>query len=92
VLLAGLPVPDRLVGDLVRSLRALGLDGTAETLETARGQGRTVVPLTSGDQKAILDALAGCPYGLSELRAVMLLEHRWRPSPSFVGPVAAPIL
>jgi len=89
VLLAGLPVPDRLVRDLVRSLGALGRDGTAEALETARRHGRTIVRLTRADQEAILAALSGCPYGLSELRAVTLLEHQWRPSPPLADPVPA---
>jgi hypothetical protein len=77
VLLAGLPVPDRLVLDLARSLRALGIVATAETLEDAHAAGRKLVTLTIVDREAILRALADCPYGLTELRAVLLLERKW---------------
>ena len=67
MLLAGLPVPDRLVLDLARSLRALGIDGTAQTLEDAHAAGRKLVTLTIVDREAILRALTDCPYGLTEL-------------------------
>jgi hypothetical protein len=78
VLLAGLPVPDRLVLELAQCLRAEGLNDTAETLEDASDGERSIVALTISDREAILSALEYCPYGLAELRSVLLLEHEWR--------------
>jgi hypothetical protein len=78
VLLAGLDVPDRLVLELAQCLRAQGLDDTAETLEDAYDGERGIVSLTIADREAILGALDDCPYGLSELQGVLLLEHEWR--------------
>ncbi len=77
-MLAGLEDPDRLVLDLARCLRMDGLDDTAETLENAFEDERAIVALTIADRDAILRALAECPYGLSELRGVLLLEHQWQ--------------
>ena len=78
MLLAGLPVPDRLVLKLVQCLRTEGLNDTAEILEGAYDNERGIVALTISDREAILRALEYCPYGLSELRGVLLLEHEWR--------------
>jgi hypothetical protein len=85
MLLAGLRVPDRLVLELARCLRTQGLDDTAEILEHAYDDERAIVALTSSDREAILRALEYCPYGLSELRGVLLLEHEWRPADALVG-------
>ncbi len=76
--LAGLPVPDRLVLQLAQCLRTEGLNDTAEILEDAYDEERDVVALTIADREAIVRALEYCPYGLSELRGVLLLEHEWR--------------
>lgn len=77
-MLAGLPVPDRLVIELARCLRMDGSHDTAATLEDAYANERAIVALTVSDTEAILRALPYCPYGLSELRGVLLLEHEWR--------------
>jgi hypothetical protein len=90
VLLAGLTVPDRLVLDLARCLRLQGLNDTAETLEDAHDDGREMVALTIADREAILHALADCPYGLADLRGVLLLEHEWRVTAGLVSH-AAPV-
>ena len=78
MLLAGLPVPDRLVLELAQCIRTEGLNDTAEILEHAYDEKRNMVALTISDREAILHALEYCPYGLSELRSVLLLEHEWR--------------
>ena len=83
--LAGLEVPERLVLELARCLRAQGLDATAETLESAYDGEQGIVALTILDREAILDALEYCPYGLSELRGVLLLEHEWRVAEGLVS-------
>ena len=76
--LAGLPLPDRLVLELAQCLRTEGLNDTAETLEDAYLSGHDVVALTISDREVILRALDYRPYGLSELRGVLLMEHEWR--------------
>ena len=73
MLLAGLPVPDRLSLDLARILRAQGHNATAATLEYAHETGRRFVALTARDRELILQALADCPFGLAELRDVVRL-------------------
>ena len=78
MLLAGLAVPDRLVLELAQCLRTEGLNDTAEILEDAYDDERAIVALTISDREAILRALEYCPYGLSELRGVLLLEQEWR--------------
>jgi hypothetical protein len=78
MLLVGLPVPDRLVLELAQCLRTEGLNDTAEILEHAYDNKRNMVALTISDREAILRALEYCPYGLSERRVVLLLEHEWR--------------
>jgi hypothetical protein len=78
VFLAGLDVPDRLVLDLARCLRVQGLVDTAETLEDAYDAERDFVSLTLDDREAILHALEDCPYGLADLRGVLMIEHAWR--------------
>jgi hypothetical protein len=76
VLLAGLEVPERLVLELAHCLRTMGCEDTANTLEDAYDGGNGIVSLATADRDAIQRALADCPYGLSELRSVMLLEQR----------------
>jgi hypothetical protein len=85
VLLAGLPVPDRLVLELAQCLRTEGLHDTAETLEDAYDNEGGIVALTISDREAILRALEYCPYGLSELRGVLRLEHEWRMTEGLVS-------
>ena len=71
--------------ELAQCLRMEGLDDTAETLEDAHDDERAIVGLTISDREAILRALAYCPYGLSELQGVLLLEHEWRQSEGIVS-------
>jgi hypothetical protein len=85
VLLAGLEISDRLVVELAQCLRMEGLDDAAETLEDACDDVRGIVALTDADREAILKALSYCPYGLSELRGVLLLEHEWRRTEGLVS-------
>ena len=80
MLLAGLEVPDRLVLDLVRCLRTMGFDDTASTLQDAYDETLGMVALDGADREAIQHALADCPFGLAELRSVMLLEQRRLPA------------
>ncbi len=87
MLLAGLEVPDRLVLDLARCLRGQGLIDTAETLEDAYDEEGGIVALSISDREAILRALEYCPYGLSELREVVLLEHEWRAAEGLLVPL-----
>ena len=86
VLLAGLPVPDRLVLELAQCLRREGIEDTAETLEDACDNERDIVSLTISDREVILRVLEYCPYGLAELRSVLLLEQEWRPAEGLVSP------
>lgn len=85
MLLAGLELPDRLVVELAQCLRMEGLDDTAETLEDGFANERGTVSLTLSDREAILGALEYCPYGLSELRAVLRLEDEWREAQGLVS-------
>ena len=85
MLLAGLQIPDRLVLELAQCLRTDGLNDTAETLEDAYDNERGIVGLTISDREAILRALEQCPYGLSELRGVLLIEHEWRVAEGLVS-------
>lgn len=78
--LAGLDVPDTLVLELARSLRAQGHTDTATTLEDSCHAERQFVPLTGADREAILRALDECSYGLADLRGVLKMEHAWRAS------------
>ena len=61
MLLAGLPVPDRLVLELAQCLRTEGLNDTAEILEDAYDDERGIVALTISDREAILRALGLLP-------------------------------
>jgi hypothetical protein len=54
VLLAGLPVPERLVLELAQCLRTEGLNDAAEILEEAYDDGDCIVALTISDREAIL--------------------------------------
>jgi hypothetical protein len=79
LLLGRLEVPERLVLELSRCLRAEGLYDTADTLEDACDRGHGI------DREATLGALEYCPYGLSELRGVLLLGQKWRVAAGLVS-------
>ena len=79
--LAGIPIPDKDVLELARSLRDAELDATAEKLERAYDNEVVVLALSLSiaDREAMLRALddAGSEE-LAELRAMLLLEHEAR--------------
>jgi hypothetical protein len=78
LMLAGVPVPDRLVLTLTSKLRDAGLDDTAQRLEIAREHETKVLALEIPQRDDILKVLADCPPGLGELRAVLLQQQAWR--------------
>lgn len=88
MLLAGVPVPDRLALEVAARLRLSGFADTARTLEDAYESEHDVVSLTIDDREAILSALEDCPYGLADLRSVLLLEREWRVAEGLVSPAA----
>ena len=77
MMLAGIPVDDRLVLDLAGRLRDAGFDDTALRLENAYDRETRVLALTISDREAIVRVLEDCPDELAELRGV-LREHEWR--------------
>ena len=76
--LAGVPVSDEHVVELVRRLRESDLGGHADHLERALDRGARIVALDVSDREAILQALEGCPDTLADLRGVLVDEHLWR--------------
>jgi hypothetical protein len=78
MLLAGVPVPDRLVLTLAHLLRDAELYMSADRLETACNEETEALALTVAERDDILRVLVDCPPGLGELRAVLLQEEAWR--------------
>jgi hypothetical protein len=78
MMLAGVPVPDRLVLILAGKLRDAGLDLTAQRLETAGERETDELTLDVSERDDILKVLAACPPGLGELRAVLLEQQAGR--------------
>ena len=76
--LAGVPVSDEHVVELVRRLRESDLPVHADHLERALDRGARIVALDVADREAILQALEGCPDTLADLRGVLVDEHLWR--------------
>lgn len=76
--LAGIPVPDTAVVELIDLLRAAGLDTHAEHLQRTLDRGARIVALDEADRHAILRVLADAPEELLELRATLLQEAEWR--------------
>jgi hypothetical protein len=76
--LAGVPVDDKRVLTLAAKLRDVGLDDTAERLETAYDKEVKVLALEIFHRDDILQVLVDCPEGLCELRAVLLKQQAWR--------------
>jgi hypothetical protein len=74
VILAGIPVDERLVLGVAGRLRDAGLDDTAETLEDAYDAERRVAALTIAEREAIMRVLEDCPDDLAELRGVLMRE------------------
>ena len=78
MMLAGVPVPDRLVLTLAAQLRDAGLDDTAEKLENGYDRETKILALSIGERDEILSVLVDPPEQLLELRAVLLREAEWR--------------
>jgi hypothetical protein len=76
--LAGVPVSDEHVVELVRRLHASDLADHADHLERALDRGARIVALDVSDREAIIQALEGCPESLADLRGVLVDEHLWR--------------
>ena len=77
--LAGLPIRDEDVRELVRLLRDQGMEDVAHKLDHALLMETMVLALTVVDRESILRALDDPPSdSLAELRGVLLAEHEWR--------------
>jgi hypothetical protein len=76
VFLAGVPVSDRLLRELARTVDD---DELATKLQTAVVRDVKIIALDFGERDRILEALADdCPDELAELRGVLLNELEWR--------------
>ena len=74
MLVGGVPIDERLLGELARVVdRKL-----AQRLDTALLYRAKVLGLTVVEREAILKALENPPPGLEELRATLLRDPRWR--------------
>ena len=78
MMLAGIPVADRHVLELVRRLHHAGFDTTADRLTIAQERQTRLLALSIDEREQILATLADCPGGLGELRAVLNQEAVWR--------------
>ena len=76
--LAGIPVADPAVLDLIDRLRAAGLDTTADHLQRTHERGARIVALDEAGRHAILRVLEDCTDDLLELRATLVQEAAWR--------------
>ena len=77
MMLAGIPVSDRLVLTLAAKLRDAGFHDTAVQLENAYDRETKIVELTVPAREQILRVLEGAPDQLATLRADLLKEHEW---------------
>lgn len=73
--LAGIPISDESIVELVRFLRESGYIDVADRLDTALELETKILGLTIPEREAILRALDDPPDGLAELRGVLLKEH-----------------
>ena len=77
--LAGLPIRDEDVRELVGLLRDGGMEDVAHKLDHGLMIETKVLALTVVDRESILRALDAPPNdALAELRGVLLSEHEWR--------------
>jgi hypothetical protein len=75
--LAGIPVSDEKVVELIGRLRDAEFDTHAEHLQRTLDRGARIVALDEADRHAILRVLEDAPDGLLDLRAT-LQEAAWR--------------
>lgn len=73
--LAGIPISDESIVELVRFLRESGYIDVADRLDTALELETKILGLTIPEREAILRVLDDPPDGLAELRGVLLKEH-----------------
>ena len=89
MMLAGLPVPEDAVRELIDLVRDVGADDAwsvsrlaweslADRLELALFDEVKLLALTIDERTIILNALEDPPEELAELRAVLLADHQWR--------------
>ena len=76
--LAGIPVADDQVVELIERLRAAEITTTADHLERTLDRGARIVALDENDRHAILRVLEDCPEELTGLRATLVQEAVWR--------------
>ena len=76
MLVGGVPVDERLIGQLARVVPTT----LARRLDSALFFRSKVLGLTVAERREILAALEAPPAGLEELRAVLLQEDVWRRS------------
>jgi hypothetical protein len=75
-LVGGVPVDERLLGQLARVVPPM----LARRLDTALFYRAKILALTIEERREILAALEDPPTGLEELRAMLLQEDAWRRS------------
>jgi len=78
MMLAGCPVPNSAVVELARILRHNGAGNLADRLDRAVADQVKLLALTFPERAVLLAALEDPPDTLTELRAVLLSDHRWR--------------
>ena len=78
MLLAGVPVEEKLVLTLAAMLSDAGLYETAVRLETGYDLEIKTLALSVAQRDDLLTVLVDCPEGLCELRAVLLQQQAWR--------------
>ena len=76
--LAGIPVQEAAVVELISRLYAAELDVHADHLQRTLDRGARIVALDEPDRHAILRVLEDCPDQLLELRATLVQEAAWR--------------
>jgi len=76
--LAGIPVRDTAVVELIDRLHAAELDTHADHLQRTLDRDARIVALDENDRHAILQVLEECPDELLELRATLIQEAVWR--------------
>ena len=81
--LAGIPVRDTDVVELIDRLHAAELDTHADHLQRTLDRGARIVALDVADREAILRVLEDCPDELLELRATLTQEAAWRQREGF---------